>query len=87
MTVALALPDPYEFVRVVTASMAAFWTLRGTVVAWRLLRLLERKLEPDRVERAWLRGVVLTALARTTVLDPLNLALMLGLVALWTAGP
>lgn len=81
---ALGLPDPYDFVRLVTASLAAFWTARGALRTWRFLRGAEERLAPYRVERSWLRRMVLIALARTTVLDPVNLALMLALLGIWT---
>jgi hypothetical protein len=84
MTAVLHLPEPYDFVRFITGSLAAVWTVRGGLTTWRLLRRAERALGPDRAERAWLRRVVLLAVVRTTVLDPVNLALMLVLIGLWT---
>ena len=78
------LPDPYDYVRFVTAALAAFWTARGGLRTSRLLRRAERELEPYRIERAWLRRIALITLARITVLDPVNLALMIVLLVLWT---
>ena len=78
------LPDPYDYVRLITVALAAFWTVRGTLRTWRLLRRAERVLEPFQVERSWLRRMVLIFLARITVFDPVNLALMSVLLVLWT---
>jgi hypothetical protein len=81
---AIELPDPYDFVRIVTGLLAVVWTARGTLRTWRFLRRWERRCDRFHLKHAWLRRAVLLVVARATVLDPLNLALMLVLVGVWT---
>ncbi len=83
----MTLPDPLTFVRAVTGALALVWSVRGL---WRGLcsyRSLERRLfgGPWRAP-AWFRRAALHVLLRTTVLDPLNLALMLALCTVWVFG-
>ncbi len=77
--------DPYVFVRGVTMTLALCWTLLGLRRSVRFIRTWERRLEPLGVSRRWLRRQVAVVLLRATVLDPLNLALMLLLLGIWTA--
>ena len=77
--------EPYPFIRSVTFAMATFWTLRSL---WRSLRFVERwqrRLGPLGIERAWLWRQVLTMMLRASLLDPVNLALLLALVSVWVA--
>ena len=76
--------DAYDFVRLVTFSLATFWTVRGTIRTWRFLRRWEDRLDRWGVQRAFLRRAALRMVLRTTVLDPVNLALMSVLVGVWT---
>ena len=80
----IAFLDPYDFVRFVTLVLATVWTVRGAVRSWRFLRRWERRLNEWGVEPSWLRRSVALSVARATVLDPINLALMLVLVGVWT---
>lgn len=81
------MPDPYEFVRYVTMGLALVWSVRGAIRTQRFVTRWEARLDSWGVERRWLRGAVLVALARVTVLDPINLALGLALVGVWTLRP
>jgi hypothetical protein len=76
--------DPYVFVRAVTMSTAAFWTLRGLVRAARFVRRWERRMHPLGLPHAWFRAQVARMLVRATILDPVNVGLMLVLLAIWS---
>jgi len=76
--------DPYDFVRAVTVTLATVWTIQGFRRAARFVGRWERRLEPLGISRAFLRRQVAITLLRTTVLDPVNLALMLTLLGIWT---
>ncbi|MCZ6597436.1 MAG: hypothetical protein O7B99_07355 [Planctomycetota bacterium] len=75
--------DPYDFIRLTTLFLAAIWTARGLWRTWRFLRRWEGRLHDWGIERTWLRRMVVRMLARATVLDPVNLALMILLVSSW----
>jgi hypothetical protein len=76
--------DPYAFIRLVTISLGLVWTGMALIRLLRSAREWREKLEPlDVDERCWRRWIGLACL-RATVLDPLNLALLCLLVALWT---
>lgn len=77
--------EPYVFVRGVTLALGLTWTVTGLVRLLRFAASWEVRLAPLGLERAWLRRQVAIACVRTTVLDPLNLGLILLLLALWTA--
>ncbi len=80
----MQLPDPYDFVRLVTVTLATVWTVRGLLRTKRFLARWEARLDQWGMERRWLRRAVFLMIARATVLDPINLALMLTLVGVWT---
>ena len=76
--------DPYDFVRLVTFALATVWSVRGLARTLRFVRRWETRLDVWGLPREWLRRCVLKTLVRTTVLDPVNLGLMLVLVGIWT---
>lgn len=76
--------DPYLFVRIVTVSLAVIWTALGLLRAAQFIGRWEARFAEIGLSRRWLRRQVGITLLRATVLDPINLALMLGLVGLWT---
>ena len=67
-----------------TLGLAALWTVGGVVRTLRFARRWHARLAPLGLSDAWLRRQVLRFVLRTTVLDPINLALMLLLVGLWS---
>jgi hypothetical protein len=76
--------EPYVYVRGVTMALGVWWTVMGlrrtlqVARAWRdRLRFLGFE------DRWWLRQVTRVVL-RATLLDPLNLALLCLLLALWS---
>jgi hypothetical protein len=77
--------EPYAFVRGVTIALGATWTVTGLVRLVRFTASWEARLAPLGLERRWMRRQVAVACLRTTVLDPVNLGLMLVLAALWMA--
>jgi len=77
---------PYVFIRVVTLTLGAAWTLAALVRVVRLAAEWQEKLAPLGLDRRWWRRQLAVACLRATVLDPLNLALSCALVALWTLG-
>lgn len=83
----IALLDPYQFVRLVTFVLALVWTVRGIVRAWRSLRSWEQRLNRLGLQSSWLRRCVVVSLLRATVLDPINLALILTLAGAWVMRP
>jgi len=84
VTAAIQLPDPYDFVRIVTGLLAALWTTRAALRTLRFLHRWERRCDRFHLKHPWLRRAVLLVAARATVLDPVNLFLMLVLVGVWT---
>lgn len=75
---------PYDFIRLVTVSLGLVWTATALVRLLRSAREWKEKLAPLNVdERRWRRWIGIACL-RATVLDPLNLALLCLLLALWT---
>lgn len=75
---------PYTFIRAVTFTLGVTWTVAGFVRSLRLAASCKQKLaELGLGERGWQRWIAIACL-RATVLDPLNLALLCSLVALWT---
>jgi hypothetical protein len=79
--------EPYTFIRTVTLTLAAFWTLRGLWRMARFLRRWEARLVRFGARPAQLRLGATIFLLRATILDPINLALMLVLVRIWTLDP
>lgn len=80
----MQLPDPYDFVRLTTATLAFVWMVRGVIRTRRFVARWEGRLDRWGMEKRWLRRAVFLVIARATVLDPINLALMLILVGVWT---
>ncbi|MEM7306053.1 MAG: hypothetical protein AAF682_05250 [Planctomycetota bacterium] len=76
--------DPYDFVRYTTFLIATVWTVRGAARTWSFYKRWEERLLQWGVSPLFLRRAVLAMVARITVLDPINLALMLTLVGVWT---
>ena len=76
--------DPYDFMRLVTVALATVWTLRGSLRTWRFLRRWEARLDDWGVSRAHLRRALMVMIARITILDPVNLGLILALGGIWT---
>jgi hypothetical protein len=75
---------PYDFIRLVTVSLGLVWTGAALVRMLRSASDWKQKLAPLHLdERCWRRWITHTCL-RATVLDPLNLALLCLLLALWT---
>ena len=78
------LIEPYVYVRTITLGLGTIWTLHGALRTWRFARRWQRRLELIDFERSWLRRRVAIFVLRTTVLDPINLALLLTLFGLWS---
>ena len=76
--------EPYTFVRAITLGLGTAWTLGGLVRMARFGVRWQQRLVPLGLTDAWLRKQVLLVALRTTVLDPINLALLLLLLASWT---
>ena len=75
---------PYTFIRTVTLALGVTWTLTGIVRIVDRARDWQRRLAPVGSAPGWWRKQVVVVCLRATVLDPLNLALLCALVALWT---
>lgn len=75
---------PYAFIRLVTIGLGLTWTVFGVVRLVRVATEWKEQLESLRVDvRCWRRWIAIACL-RATVLDPLNLALLCLLLALWS---
>lgn len=77
--------EPYAFVRGVTIALGSTWTIMGIARVVRFAASWEKRLVPLGLDRPWLRRQVAIACLRATVLDPVNLAVMLLLAGLWWA--
>ncbi len=80
------LIEPYTYVRAITIGLGLLWTLGGALRMLRFARRWRDRLRPLGLSDAWLRRQVATAALRATVLDPVNLALLLLLFGLWSVG-
>lgn len=76
--------EPYVFVRGVTMALGVWWTVMGLRRTLRVARAWRERLRFLGFEDRWWRGQVTRVVLRATVLDPLNLALLLLLLALWS---
>jgi hypothetical protein len=77
------LVDPYTYVRFTTLFLGVVWTLMGLR---RMARFGERwrdRLIYVGLKEEWLRRQVIFFALRTTVLDPINLSLILLLIGTW----
>ena len=82
----MELPNPYRFVRFITITLGLLWTLAAAVRLVRMSRRWETRMNRYGVPRGWFRRQILMIVARTTVLDPVNLGLLCILVGIWTLG-
>ncbi len=80
----MTLPEPYWFIRAITLTLAAVWTVGGLIRLLRFTRRWERRLRTLGLSRRWLARQAAIVVARTFVLDPINLALICTLLALWS---
>lgn len=78
------MPDPYDYVRWITLGLGAIWTLRALLRLWRFGQRWGGRLEEIGLERSWMRRQLLVLTLRTTVLDPVNLGLLLLLLGSWS---
>ncbi len=78
------IPEPYYYIRAITLGLGFLWTVRGFYRLYRFARTWEHRLDALGLERRWLRRQIAHMTLRATVLDPLNLGLMLLLFASWT---
>jgi len=76
--------DPYAFVRAVTIGLGLIWTVSGLVRTVGVARRWRARLSVLGLDDRWWRRQVSTAVVRATVLDPVNLALLCTLLALWS---
>ena len=75
--------DPYTYVRFTTLGIGTLWTLMGIR---RLLRFGDRwreRLLYIGLDEGWMKRQVLIFALRTTVLDPINLGLIMLLFGTW----
>ena len=78
------MPDPYTFVRGLTIGLATLWTLGGL---WRMFHFASRwksRLVPLGFSEEWIHRQALIFTLRATLLDPINLSLILLLFLTWS---
>jgi hypothetical protein len=78
---------PHEFIRLVTLALGFTWSVVALIRMVRLERRWRERLDFLDAGDAWWRRQVVLACLRTTVLDPVNQALLWLLLALWTLAP
>ena len=76
--------EPYSFVRFITVGLATLWTILGFVRLFRFGHRWEKRLRTFGFSRRWFTRQVMIVAVRTTVLDPVNLALFCLLLGLWS---
>ena len=76
--------EPWIFVRGVVLSLALLWTTFGLIRTARFATRWKRRLRLVGLPDDWVRRQVLIVLARSTVLDPVNLGLLFVLLGLWS---
>ncbi len=77
------LVDPYHYVRFTTLGVGTLWTLMGLR---RMLQFGDRwreRLLYIGLDEPWMKRQVLIFALRTTVLDPINLTLIMTLIGTW----
>jgi len=77
--------EPWSYWRTVTILLATLWFTAALVRLLFFHRRWERRLEEFGASRRCLRRQLLGVVLRVTVLDPINLALLLLIAALWSA--
>ena len=80
----MELLEPYVYVRAITLALAGIWAVQWGFRLRRFTRRWKGRLISFGASEAWLRNLFLTTVLRTTILDPINLALMLLLLGLWS---
>jgi hypothetical protein len=80
----MELIEPYVYVRAITMGLAAIWAVQWALRMSRFTRRWKGRLMPLGVSERWLRNLFITTVLRATVLDPVNLALMLLLAGIWS---
>lgn len=78
------MPDPYHYVHAMTFGLGTLWTFFGLRRLRRFGDRWARRLEGLGLSRTWLRRRVVSVALRATVLDPINLALLLTLFGTWS---
>ena len=76
--------EPYAFVRGLTIGLATLWTIFGLVRLYRFAARWRDRLVPLGLPDGWLRRQLFVFVLRSTVLDPVNLGLLLFLFACWS---
>jgi hypothetical protein len=79
------LVEPYTYVRAITLGLGTIWTIGGMFRTYRFYCRWRDRLVPLGFEKPWLRLQVRTFVLRTTVLDPVNLGLVMVLLGVWVA--
>ena len=82
----MELIEPYVYVRAITMGLATIWAIQWVFRMRRFTRRWKGRLVSLGASEVWLRNLFLTLILRTTVLDPINLALLLLLGGLWSRG-
>ena len=78
------LVEPYTYVRAITIGLGTLWTIGGIYRTYAFYVRWRNRLVPLGFEREWIALQVRTFVLRATVLDPLNLFLILLLFGVWT---
>ena len=78
------LIEPYVYVRSITLGLGTVWTVLGLLRLHRALRRWEARLVPLGVPPEALFKALVVFTLRSTILDPINLALLLLLIGIWT---
>jgi len=82
----MELIEPYVYVRAITMGLAAIWAVQWVLRMSRFPKRWRGRLVPLGASERWLRDLFLTVALRATILDPINLALMLLLAGIWSRG-
>ena len=80
----MSILEPYSFVRAITMGLATIWTIAWFVRLFRFGKRWEQRLRTVGLDRRWLTHQILIVALRTTILDPVNLALLCLLLGLWS---
>ena len=75
--------EPYDYVRSITVGLATIWTAGGLLRLVRFTREWRDRLVQLGMSREWFNRQVGIMVLRTTLLDPINLALLLILFGIW----
>ena len=77
------MPEPYLYIRAITFGLGTLWGILGLLRLYRFVQTWTAHVAGLGFEREWIRRQVIQFTLRTTICDPINLALLFTLFGTW----